>query len=117
MTTTKKPTSIKDESKKVKKVTKPEKLVIVGQREERNPMSTDSIEYPKILVDVYSDNSTRPATVKRMDTEGHKSIQQMTAKEFGDYSLNLGGQYDDWSIPKKVSSGMSMSSITRYGRR
>ena len=108
--------SILDESKKLKKINKPKKLTIVGQREEKNPANTPSVMYPNILVDVFSDGSTRPATVNRKQ-EGYKRIQDMSAKEFGNYSLELGGTYVDGSTPKKVSSGMSMSSITRYGRR
>jgi len=89
--------SILDESKKLKKINKPKKLTIVAQREEKNPANTPSVMYPNILVDVFSDGSTRPATVNRKDTEGHKRIQQMSPKEFGNYSLELGGTYIDTS--------------------
>ena len=98
------PTSIKDESKNIKKVTKPKKLKIISQIYKPNPSNTASVKYPEVLHDVYSDGSTKEAVVKRKDTEGHKSIQNMSPTEFGEYSLNLGGQYEDWAKPKQSMS-------------
>jgi len=87
-------------AKKVATVKKPK---IIGQKYIPNPMSTASIKYPEVLHNVLDNGDLVPATVKRKQ-EGHKSISQMTTKEFGTYSLELAGQYVDTSKPKSSMS-------------